>query len=89
MKRFLLSLSLFGLILLSACSVNRTLPETDLAEFTILQINDVYEIAPIEGGAAGGLARVCRCRQRGPTRHAGQFFLLAARRVNDERTGDT
>ena len=26
--------------------------------FTVLQINDVYEIAPLEGGKAGGLARV-------------------------------
>eukprot|EP00903_Cladosiphon_okamuranus_P000279 g279.t1 len=30
----------------------------DPVEFTILQINDVYEIAPLEGGSVGGLARV-------------------------------
>jgi 5'-nucleotidase / UDP-sugar diphosphatase len=27
-------------------------------EFTFLQLNDVYEIAPIQGGKFGGLARV-------------------------------
>ena len=26
--------------------------------FTILHFNDVYEITPVEGGRAGGLARV-------------------------------
>src|SRR4051812_23152896 len=32
------------------------------ATFTILHFNDVYEITPIEGGHAGGLARVARFR---------------------------
>ena len=32
------------------------------AIFTILHFNDVYEITPIEGGKAGGLARVARFR---------------------------
>jgi 5'-nucleotidase len=32
-------------------------------DFTILQLNDVYEIAPLEGGKAGGLARVASLRQ--------------------------
>jgi len=32
------------------------------ATFTILHFNDVYEITPIEGGRAGGLARVARFR---------------------------
>ena len=27
-------------------------------DFTFLQLNDVYEIAPIQGGAYGGMARV-------------------------------
>lgn len=27
-------------------------------DFTFLQINDVYEIAPIQGGEFGGMARV-------------------------------
>ena len=30
--------------------------------FTILHFNDVYEITPVEGGKAGGLARVARFR---------------------------
>ena len=32
--------------------------------FTILHFNDVYEITPVEGGRAGGLARVATLRHR-------------------------
>lgn len=38
-------------------------PPTE-ASLTILHFNDVYEITPVEGGAAGGLARVATIRQR-------------------------
>ncbi len=34
------------------------------ATVTILHFNDVYEITPVEGGAAGGLARVATLRAR-------------------------
>ncbi|MCC6318388.1 MAG: bifunctional metallophosphatase/5'-nucleotidase [Gemmatimonadaceae bacterium] len=34
------------------------------AVVTLLHLNDVYEITPIEGGRAGGLARVATVRQR-------------------------
>lgn len=53
------------LLALLGCSVPRSgqvLP-TDPIEFTILQMNDVYEIAPIEGGKAGGLARVATVKK--------------------------
>lgn len=52
---------------------------------TILQMNDVYEIAPVEGGARGGLARVAtlrkRLREANPntlTVMAGDFFSPSA-----------
>ncbi|MBK8721235.1 MAG: bifunctional metallophosphatase/5'-nucleotidase [Saprospiraceae bacterium] len=47
------------LLTLFACSTtkNATTNEEKM-EFTILQINDVYEINPLEGGKYGGLARV-------------------------------
>ncbi|MEP7375918.1 MAG: bifunctional metallophosphatase/5'-nucleotidase [Chitinophagaceae bacterium] len=32
--------------------------------FTILQLNDVYEIAPLEGGTRGGMARVATVRKQ-------------------------
>lgn len=67
----------------------------DIAEFTILQINDVYEITPVEGGRSGGLARVATLRNRllaeGPpvlTVIAGDFYspsALGTARVDGER----
>jgi len=35
-----------------------------VVDFTVLQLNDVYEAAPVEGGARGGLARVATLRQQ-------------------------
>jgi len=32
--------------------------------FNFLQLNDVYEIAPLENGKAGGMARVATLRKR-------------------------
>ncbi len=34
-----------------------------VVNLTILQLNDVYEITPIEGGKSGGIARVARIRK--------------------------
>ena len=31
---------------------------------TLLQVNDVYQFAPVDGGARGGLARVSTLRSR-------------------------
>ena len=35
----------------------------DTVDFIILQMNDVYEIAPLEGGKVGGMARVATLRK--------------------------
>lgn len=44
----------------AAGAQSRTAPETAAGPFTvtIIHLNDVYEIMPVEGGKAGGLARV-------------------------------
>ena len=54
------------LFLITACDTARPGITTDPSanvEFTILQFNDVYEIAPLEGGKAGGLARVATVKK--------------------------
>lgn len=38
-------------------------PLPDGPKLTFLHINDVYEITPVEGGRAGGLARVATLRK--------------------------
>jgi 2',3'-cyclic-nucleotide 2'-phosphodiesterase (5'-nucleotidase family) len=46
------------LFLLSIFFVFSCSKEDDKIDFTFLQLNDVYEIAPIQGGEFGGMARV-------------------------------
>ena len=41
---------LLALILFTSCKKN-----DGIINFTFLQLNDVYEIAPIQGGAFGGM----------------------------------
>lgn len=53
-------------------------PASTVVDVTLLQINDVYEITPVEGGRSGGLARVATVlaglRAENP---GGTFALLA------------
>lgn len=57
-----------AVLLLAACagapSPNPPMPDDGGARITILHINDVYEIAPVEGGKSGGLARVATLLQQ-------------------------
>ena len=43
---------------------------------TILHFNDVYEITPVEGGRAGGMARVANFRARLKGKHPGLLTTL-------------
>lgn len=49
------------LIFALSCSQNKG---SGTVDFIILQLNDVYEIAPIEGGKAAGMARVATIRKQ-------------------------
>lgn len=46
------------LLVLFVAAFSCSKPTSRKVEFYILQMNDVYEIAPLEGGKVGGLARV-------------------------------
>ncbi len=52
----LLRISLILLLLTGACAPKPTDPS--VVDITFLQLNDVYEIAPVSGGQLGGFARV-------------------------------
>jgi 2',3'-cyclic-nucleotide 2'-phosphodiesterase (5'-nucleotidase family) len=56
MKNRWFILLLLALILQWGCNIPRATQDT--VDFTVLQLNDVYEISPLEGGKSGGLARV-------------------------------
>ncbi len=46
-------------------------------ELTFLQINDVYEISPVEGGKAGGLARVATIKEKLLQENPNTFAVMA------------
>lgn len=79
------SLSLFVvLVLLAGCRVSvrttsseSTAPSDSLVTVTILQMNDVYEITPIEAGRRGGLARVATLRKRLLEKNPNTLTVLA------------
>jgi 5'-nucleotidase len=55
----------FGMLLFSVVRSGADEPlSRDQAALTILQVNDVYSVMPVDGGAAGGLARVATLKKR-------------------------
>ncbi len=78
MRKILQFYYLFLLIVtLSACGTSRNVSSDNVIEFTILQINDVYEIAPLEGGKAGGIARVAHIKQELLKENPNTISMLA------------
>lgn len=91
------------LLLLAACGRApmphaAPFPAADqVVRLTVLHINDIYEITPIEGGRTGGLARVATVRQQLLRQNpnllftlGGDFFspsALGTALVNGERLG--
>jgi len=55
--------------------------------FTILQLNDVYEIAPVQGGKYGGMARVETIRQELLKEDTNTFTMLAGDFLNPSLLG--
>lgn len=55
--------------------------------FTILQLNDVYEIAPIQGGKYGGMARVASIYRQLQKENANTMLVLAGDFLNPSLLG--
>lgn len=68
MKLYKFYLILFLLVSIIACKPTSVFTESEntikeeLVYFKIIQLNDIYEIAPISGGKQGGMARVAYIR---------------------------
>lgn len=56
-------------------------------QITLLQLNDVYEITPVEGGKRGGLARVATLRQRLLAANPNTYTLLAGDLISPSALG--
>lgn len=82
MDKILFRYLLFLLLLGTGCTATKYPVSSErFSNLTILQINDVYEIAPLEGGRLGGMARVAALKQQllseNPNTiciHAGDFL---------------
>ncbi|MEJ7625862.1 MAG: bifunctional metallophosphatase/5'-nucleotidase [Ferruginibacter sp.] len=62
-----------------SCSSTRNSGSTDnkTIDITFVQINDVYEIAPLEGGRIGGMARVAFIKNKYLTQNPNTYLIMA------------
>ena len=76
MKHILrLSLVLF---ILTSCTATRNATKDDgKIEVNLIQINDVYEIAPLTGGREGGMARVATLKKQYQQKNPNSFLAVA------------
>lgn len=71
------------LCLLAACTTAKeTEPAPSVVSLTFLQMNDVYELTPVSGGAEGGLARLATLRSRLVRENPNTYTVLAGDLLN-------
>lgn len=90
MKRFLqYAPFLLALFLISCQGSRKSSSSTDdgQIEIVFLHINDVYEIAPLEGGKTGGMARVATLRQQLKNQNKNTLTILAGDFLNPSVIG--
>lgn len=95
MKKYLFILSI--LFCLIACTSSQKATQTTAQtpvvvddgkiSFAFLQLNDVYEIAPLEGGKVGGLARVASLRSKLLQENPNTFTVMAGDFLNPSLLG--
>jgi hypothetical protein len=83
MKHFTLFFLASSLLLIAACTGSKksTKKDDNKIDITFLQLNDVYEIAPLDNGKVAGMARVATVSKPTKTRKpqylhrtVGRFF---------------
>lgn len=77
LKNILAVLCLSVLFAACAAGTKQNAPAAAQVRITILQMNDVYEIAPVSGGKEGGLARVAALRDRLLAENPNTITVLA------------
>ncbi len=69
---------LFALTLFISCRSGRSTSGDDgKINITFVLVNDVYEIAPLEGGKVGGMARVAELKQQQLKKNPNTFLVMA------------
>jgi 5'-nucleotidase len=79
MKHLLFRVCLPVCILAISCSSPRNITTTDNGKISInfMQVNDVYEIAPIEAGKTGGMARVATLKKDLLKKNSNSLLVMA------------
>ena len=80
MKKFPFYLFLSVSIFFAACSSTKntvSAVENGKIDITIVQINDVYEIAPLDGGKSGGMARVATLKKEYQQENPNTILVIA------------
>ena len=95
MNRLFISLLLLTFTLLQGCILRQTTSYKHTTKLTFIQLNDVYEIAPIEKGKTGGMARLAalieQYKKDYPNTyvfHAGDFLspsVMGTLKIDDKR----
>lgn len=89
MRNFKLYSYLLAAVLLLSCTTTKPTVSKDDGKiaFTFLQLNDVYEIAPIQGGKYGGMARVETVHQELLKENPNTLLVLAGDFLNPSLLG--
>lgn len=78
MRMYIRFIYLIFFITASSCSSTRVAKKDDSKiEVVFVQVNDVYEIAPIAGGKEGGMARVATIKKEYLRKNPNTFLIMA------------
>jgi len=76
--KFFLRLSFVFFVFASCTATRKTGSKDDgKIDVTFVQINDVYEIAPLSGGKEGGMARVATIKKKYQQKNPNTFLVIA------------
>ena len=79
MKKLLCLPVVAGLLLFTSCNTAKKAATGDNGkiDISIVQINDVYEIAPLDGGKMGGMARVATVKKEYQRKNPNTILVIA------------
>ncbi len=76
-------------VLAATASFAQTKRSECLVRITLLQVNDVYQFAPVDRGAAGGLARLATLRKQAIKESPNTLFLLSGDTISPSVESNT
>ena len=79
MKKLFTLLTITVLTFGSSCSVSQktnTVRDDGIIDIVFVQVNDVYEIAPLGGGKVGGIARVASLKKQEKEKNKNTFLFM-------------